>query len=220
LVYFSAAGLLLYILPFIFARRRPDLLFWGLWLDGTIGVVAFLDFTRHTNHLGWIRYTLLAGPAVYALIPALVAQLPRVPWISFVRHAVPAALAIACAVALPNAYKSPVTDPRTIADQLRPMLDHDDLLIFVGTGDSQWWANGQCLLFSRYLKPIPCPVVILHSPADDPSVLNRITQSRRIYAFTLGEDATQFIPGTTTTSITKIPGQGRVWILTPARPSI
>lgn len=207
-IYVCACGALLYILPLIVLRRRSDLLMWILWMLGVIGVVAALDFTRDTHHLGLIRYTLLAGPAVYVLIPGLACGLKRLAWL---RHGVPAIAALYCLWALPDAYRSPITDPQIIAKELQSAAGSQDLLLFIGTGKNEWWAGGQCLLFSRYLGPTPCPIAVLSGPAGD-DVTHRAAASGRIFAFTLGENPADYIRGIFPQGVTKFRGQGCLWV--------
>jgi uncharacterized membrane protein len=206
-VYICYAGVALYILPLIALRLRPDLLIWILWMFGVIGVIAALDFSRDTHHLGLIRYTLLAGPAVYVLIPALVSQLP--PWL---RHAVPAIAGVYCLWALPHTYQSAVADPKVIAAQVQSAARPQDLLLFISTGKNEWWAGGQCMVFSRYLKLPQCPVALLNAPAGA-EVTDRALASHRVFGFTVAENPADFVHGIFPQDMVKFPGQGKVWIL-------
>ncbi len=206
-LYVCYAGAALYILPLLWLRHKPELLIWILWMFGVIGVVAALDFSRDTHHLGLIRYTLLAGPAVYVLIPALVSK--RGPWL---RHSVPAVAAIYCLWALPYAYRSAVTDPKIIASQLQSVTQSNDLLLFISTGKNEWWAGGQCMVFSRYLKPPPCPVALLNAPAGG-EVTARALASPHIFAVTVRENPADFVRGISPQTMSKFPGQGEVWVL-------
>jgi uncharacterized membrane protein len=206
-LYICYAGAALYILPLIALRRRPDLLIWILWMLGVIGVIAMLDFSRDTHHLGLIRYTLLAGPAVYVLIPALVSRLR--PWL---RHSVPVIAAFYCLWALPYAYRSAVTDPKIIAAELQSASQSQDLMLFISTGKNEWWAGGQCMVFSRYLQPPKCPVALLSAPAGA-EVTTRALASPHVFAFTVNENPTYFVHGLFTQTTAKFPGQGRVWVL-------
>jgi uncharacterized membrane protein len=203
-------GVLLYFLPLFLLRRRGDLWFWMLWIVGVIGLVATLDLTRGTHHLGIVRYTLLAGPAIYGLIPLLSAGIKRWAWL---RHGIPAMAALYCLVGLPHAYESDIADPRSIVARLHSMLGPRDLLVFISMGNNQWWARGQYLLFSRYIEPESCPAVILDAPAGV-EVTRRALASDHIVAFTLGENPADFILGLHPLGAAKFPGQGTVWILT------
>ena len=66
----SAIAAVLYILPWLLYRKRPDLLLWGLWLPINIFSLAAGRFdAHHTFSLEIDRYTFPASIAIYALIP-------------------------------------------------------------------------------------------------------------------------------------------------------
>ncbi|HEY1923301.1 MAG TPA: glycosyltransferase family 39 protein [Tepidisphaeraceae bacterium] len=206
-LYICYIGAALYLLPLIALRRRPDLLLWICWMFGVIGVIAAFDFSRDTHHLGLIRYTLLAGPAVYVLIPAIVSRFR--PWL---RHSVPAIAAIYCLWALPHAYQFAVTDPKAIVAEVQSATRPNDLLLFISTGKNEWWAGGQCMLFSRYLNPQTCPVALLNAPAG-PEVTTRALASPRVIGFTVNENPADYVHGLFPQTTAKFPGQGQVWVL-------
>jgi hypothetical protein len=202
---------ILYILPLVLYRHRPDLLLWGLWLSCTAGAVLALDLAHQTDHLEYIRYTLLAGPAVFALVAAVTSGLKRQKWISI---ALPITTAIAAAMGLPTAYQSWVDDPRTIPKYLRPQLGPDDFLVFIATGDLKWEAGAKYMILSRYLRPIPCPIALLDGPASQ-EVLTTATHSHRIFVCMATENFTDFLPHTKCLSGRMYIGQGLVWVLEP-----
>jgi 4-amino-4-deoxy-L-arabinose transferase-like glycosyltransferase len=202
---------ILYVLPFVLCRRRPDLLLWGLWLPCTASVVLALDLMNQTAHLEYIRYTLLAGPAVFALIPAITSGLKRQKWIAI---ALPATAAIAAAMGMPAAYQTWIDDPRIIANYLRPQVRPNDFLVFIATGDSKWESGAKYMILSRYLRPIPCPIALLDGPANQ-GVLTTAKHSRRIFVCMATENFTDFLPHTKSLSGRMYIGQGLVWVLEP-----
>ena len=165
---FAAAGAVLYFAPL--AGRR--LAFWGLWLCAAVGLPAALDVLRGTTHLNYVRYVLLAGPAVFALVPtALAAAAARWRRFGWAAHAVPAVAVVACVAALPDPYQVDRAAPAEVVAALVPPLSPADLLVFASTPREAQFAGGQYLLFDRYLDRVPCPVVFLTGPAPAP-VLN------------------------------------------------
>lgn len=69
----AALGAVLFLVPpFLFRGRRHLELPW-LWLVGTAGFLTVLDLARSSSTLVYVRYTLLAAPAVCLLIPGMVA---------------------------------------------------------------------------------------------------------------------------------------------------
>jgi hypothetical protein len=56
-------------LPIVYLlKRRRDMLLWILWVSAIVGFLAFMDIFRHNNYLQYLRYSILAGPAVYAMV--------------------------------------------------------------------------------------------------------------------------------------------------------
>jgi uncharacterized membrane protein len=208
-IYFCAAGAIIYVLPLLMLRHRPDLLIWIACMFGVIGIVALLDFARDTRHLGWIRYTLLAGPAVYVLIPAMAAGIKHLAWL---RHGIPAVAVLYCLWALPGAYRSGFTDPKIVAAQLQSEVQKQDILLFISTGKNEWWGGGQCLVIARYLRSAPNAVALLNSPAGG-EVTTRALASPHIFAFSLRENPADFVHGIEPQSVIGYPGLGRLWVL-------
>src|SRR5439155_18880793 len=50
------------------ARHRREAALWVMWLGGVLGAVAALDLARQTLHLTFVRYVLLASPALCILL--------------------------------------------------------------------------------------------------------------------------------------------------------
>ena len=182
---FAVAGAVLYAVPLLLAGRsrsdRAGLTFWAAWLLAVVGLVTALDLARGTTHLFYVRYVILAGPAVCALLPTvLAAAVPGRPWV----------VAAACAAAVGGcllAVADTVDDPdRSPPAELRaaigPPLSADDLLLFTAPPRYAQFAGAHYLLFDRYLGPIPCPVVVLTRPAS-PAVMDRLRRSRRAWVF-------------------------------------
>jgi hypothetical protein len=122
----AAIGTAVYLAPLLLLRFRkaPSILLWELWLIATIAVVCGLDFTRRTNHLYFIRYTILAGPAVYALIP-LVSRFFGI-WPCNLAGSI---AVLACLLKLPAVYSPNPADPRRIVSDFVIMPTSKDLLI-------------------------------------------------------------------------------------------
>jgi hypothetical protein len=207
----SMAMAVLYLLPIAMLAQRRELLFWWLWLVGTIGVVAALDVSRQSDHLEYVRYFILAGPAVYALIPALFTKLGNIRWPG---HLVPAAAAVMCALVVPDTYKTWITDPHEIISEFASKATRQDLFVFCANPENAWTAGAQYMAIERYLRPIPCPVVVLHERASD-LVKNRALASRRNIVFTNSENAFDFLPLMKVTGAVAYPGRGCLWVLEP-----
>jgi hypothetical protein len=66
-----AAIALLAPIAYLIAGRRDDLLIGWCWLWGAIGLIAAMDAIRSLTQLVFIRYTILASPALYALLATM-----------------------------------------------------------------------------------------------------------------------------------------------------
>lgn len=156
---------LLYVLPGLMLRRRRDLLLWWIWLVGYVLILAASDLARGARGLEWIRYTLVASPAVYALAAAMLADAR-----GWGRHVVPAVLAIACVAALPAAYEPRKADWRRMAHFFASRASENDLILVQSAGADDWRAR--CLyLCLRFYAPRPLLPVAFVSQADDRMLL-------------------------------------------------
>jgi hypothetical protein len=188
----------------IFSKSNQSARLWGFWLIGTIAVIALLDLTRQTNHLFFIRYILLAGPAVCALIPCLLARWP------VVMHFICAVTVVACCCSLPTLLKAPADDVHQI---LFPAPGPQDLLLIAASPDHRHACEDELLCISRYLPQPSCPVAMLTQPADN-NLIARARQSRLIFLVTETTDYQHYLPGSTPLSPMRAYHRfGNVWIL-------
>jgi len=147
-------------------RRNSTLMLWSLWIIGTISVVAALDLTRGTDHLLYIRYTILASPAVCAVLPSLFASAGR--WRSLL-HLTAGLAVIGCVMNLPDVYNHDDVDPRRITDdfkQFNTVPNSNDLLVFAAAPEDVPKLQIELFMLTRYLRPLGCPLVILTHPPD------------------------------------------------------
>ena len=150
-------------LPLIRLYYRRDLLLWVLWALGTIGFVAAMDLARQTTLVGYPRYTLLASPAVYAVIAAF--DWPRRHWI---RDAVAvSAIGLLAVVAIQRTIDGVPAkeDWRKLADNLDNFAGPDDLLVFYNR--DPWVSSGTWYMGYKYYAPDSHrPWLILQGRAD------------------------------------------------------
>jgi uncharacterized membrane protein len=155
-------GSVLLLTPLLLLRGRRDLLLWILWAGGVIGVVAVLDVILQTWQLMLIRYTLLAGPAIYAIL-VIVLPANRL----FARHAVSAAVALGCAMALPGAYTRPQADYRPLASYLAQHVAPGEVLVFYRSNDAAWYGRVLYLGVAHYTGPREWSFVVLDEPPNE-----------------------------------------------------
>lgn len=150
------------------ARRRSDLLLWCLWFALSVGVVALLDLTRSTRHLHFIRYAMLASPAVYAILATLTARV-REP---AARHALPVMALLICAITLPHAriamWKA---NWRDLAKSAQASLRPGDVLLIAG--DDPMYARCAYLCMSHYMSK-PGPPFALVTGRADPALVAQL----------------------------------------------
>ena len=148
-----------FLLPLIWLHRRRDLLVWYLWVAGVLLPLVALDLSRSSMHLAFPRYTLLAGPGVFAVIGAACAK-SKGAW----KHIVPALVAIACIAVLPESLREPGSkkDWQPIASFVADSMQPGDPLIITAPPDR---VPQVALYVSHYLGPLNRPVAILTRPA-------------------------------------------------------
>ncbi len=158
----GALASVLYVLPLllIVARRRADLLLWWLWLVGYVSFVTLSDLLRGGRALELIRYTLAASPAAYVLAAAMLSD-ARPRW---QRHAVPAALALACLAALPAAYVRMKADWRGLARFFESRATQDDVIVVSSGDENDWRARCMYVCLRHYARRPALPVVFLSKP--------------------------------------------------------
>ena len=146
-------GAVLYVLPFLLFRRRPGLLLCGLWLVCAAAMPAAIDLFHQTSQIDAIKYTLLASPAVYLMLPMLLKS-PH--WIGIV--------ALACAaVALPDAHHDSEDPWRAIAADVNKIPPRQPLIIDGGSWGN-WYGGMLFMGTQRYARQMPRATLILDQP--------------------------------------------------------
>jgi len=143
--------------------RRPDALLWSLWLIGIVGSMVLVDVLRHAVFLYYLRYTILASPALYALVARF-----SWPWTQRLKHwpvaAVLVVLATLVVVRIHQGVPSKgnwrqfaqIVDATVPPDAL-VVVYHDDPLVAPGL----WY-----LAMRYYLPDSHRPWLLLRGPAD------------------------------------------------------
>lgn len=147
-----------FLAPLLWLRRRPDLLVWYLWVIGVVAPLLVLDLSRSSMHLAFPRYTLLAGPGIFAVIGAGFARF-RGAW----RHAPPAMVALACAAMLPAVLRQAASKPdwQPIATIAAQSMHPGEALVVTAPPDR---AALVYLYVSHFVGPVDRPVAIVTAP--------------------------------------------------------
>jgi len=158
----------LYVLPLLVWKRQPTVALWWLWLVGTIAPVALLDFSQKTMHLAYIRYVLLAAPAVYALLAT------SGDWLSLrgaFKCVIPIAGIIWCLIALPFHAYHPEWRPdwRGAFAMINNGINPGEVVCCVAPADQTIWdPDGVYIELNYYLRPLPQTVMLVRDPPLSP----------------------------------------------------
>jgi uncharacterized membrane protein len=188
-----AAGLLVYAAAAGLLWRRRLLPMWVLWFTAIVGLLAALDFARSTKHLEFIRYALLASPAVYVVAGELWIRPPK---LAFVGHFVPTLIVLFCLIHLPRAYDTQKADYRAAAAALAASAQHGEPIVFAGPSET-FAPQVLYLTISHYISQPPSgPVMLIDSPAP-PTVMGSLRRWNRVWLVADPEvtDAERWLPG-------------------------
>jgi hypothetical protein len=155
LIYASAVVLLI---PLWFVSRRPKMLIWVLWFWATVAAMTVLELVRSTRHLEFLRYTLLAAPALYVMLADLVPGTSRL--FVLLRSIVPPVVAVCCALSLPATYYPWKSDYRQVARFLDQRISAGEPVIFSTSGTSPDYGASFFMGVAHYARSYPWPIVI------------------------------------------------------------
>jgi hypothetical protein len=160
----ATMGATLFIVPLFFLRRRPDLLLWTLWLWLSMLPLLLADLIRDTKHLYHIRYSLAAGPAVFALLAGLLRHVPQVS----LRFAIPAVSILGCILSIGSAYEEPRLDYDDLARFIDQRIQPGEAVV-IYDAPNRWVGNALFLTVTGESRTYPWPMVMLDqipAPAD------------------------------------------------------
>jgi hypothetical protein len=194
---FRYLGALMWIVPLVLIvvsrRGRADLLLWYLWLLAAVAMPLSLDFAQDKQHLHWLRFTILAAPALYVLAAA-VARRARAP---AMRHVVPAIAVLIClwsTVRHQQPYRSTKPHYREMAAVIDRNYQPGDALLIVLPGGPDYRAYYQYLALAHYLQRIPSPAAVLTGSYGN--VVSHLRDGRRIWLVLMREgDKPGILPG-------------------------
>jgi hypothetical protein len=201
------AGVMIYAAAAITLRRRPDVLLWAIWLPAVVALPLAIDLARNTWGLAMIRYTLVAGPAVYCLLAIIgLAWVPRSRW---VRHAVPLAVVLSCLAALPHVYTPWRPDWRTLGRQLAARAGPDDAIVYASDSDPVFLPTVYFLCTSHYANPTRATVFLLDRPADA-QLRDKLRGYRHVWLVTDGSEPGALDPDAAIESMKTVPLTGAI----------
>jgi uncharacterized membrane protein len=192
---------------------RPRLLLPFLWLISTGLFLGGLDLARHTSHLGFPRYILLASLGLYLLIPAVLAK-----W-KWPMHIISALLVIGCLLAAPAYYEVGKQDWRSAGALVHQNVRPTETVVFA-TGDESWWASAIYIGIGHYDFSPNRPTLILDAPPNQAN-LKYLNSLPRFWLISNGlSDPTRYFPGCHARLIQSF-GMATLWEIVPAgRPAL
>lgn len=178
----SAATVIL-VLPFLLLRRRPALLLPALWAMAWVSFPAAIDLSQQTVHLKYIRYVVAGAPGVFLVAAGLLWQ-PR----GWLRHAVPAALALHCLVSLNWTYSTQKVEWERLALDAGRLVQDDDVIVYHTPPARLYWLSGVMhTAVDHYAPHIRPDVVYLTGPAPK-TLLARLAAKHAVWLATQLDD--------------------------------
>ncbi len=188
----AAGAVVICLLPWLLIRRRRDLFLWAMWLPAVILPTLLIDLLSGTWALFLMRYSLLAGPAVYAILGSVGNQLRM----ALLRHAIPALAALSCLLAIPDAYHTSKTDWRNFGGYLGSHIAPGDVVVFATKHEPIHEPTFYFLCASHYAGRLSNPVSLLNRTADT-ALLHQLRGYRRVWIVTDVSAPEQILPGAT-----------------------
>ncbi|MGA3067149.1 MAG: glycosyltransferase family 39 protein, partial [Tepidisphaeraceae bacterium] len=164
LIVATIAAAMIIPLPIFYAiTRRKDMLIWILWLFAIVGFLACMDIFRRANFLQYLRYSILASPAVFAMVAAFSFPARR-------RQIRPVALIALTASAYLAATRAivgvpPKGDWRQLADLVQSYVPQNEVLAIYY--HDPFVTPGMWYMAMHYYQPESNrPWLLLRQPAD------------------------------------------------------
>jgi len=185
------------IIPVLLLRRRPQLLLWIAWFWSTVAAIAAMEQLRTTRHLQFLRYTLLATPALYAMLAEIVPPAPP-RMFAWLRQLVPGTVVLCCVLSLPAAYYPWKPDYRELAQFLDRAHETGAPVIFCSSAGSSTGGAEMYIGASHYARSYPWPFVMVETrPSDDLLAQLRKFPTVIVIAAPSGLMASDLFPGAT-----------------------
>jgi uncharacterized membrane protein len=180
----AALGILLVPAALLVAKgpqKRRDALLWSLWFVAASLPTLCVDLARGSLRLNVLRFTILASPAIYALLADLTSRL-RPPAL---RHLLPATALLSCALATPLAYDhSALPDWRRVASKIAAVARPGDLIVIAPTTSDADVCHMWAMLATHYLSPMPGPLMILTAPHDSATLWRTFADHKSVTVIT------------------------------------
>jgi len=189
------------LLPFLLMWWRKDLCLWSFWLLGTLDMIVVADLAGGTVMANFPRYSLLATPALLAMVVGTACRSRVGRWI------IPAAFIGVCLIHLPDTYNAnftalPTPPYRQIGQWIDAHSRPGDMLVLSHAPDGCHPPGLELRYFygmvSHYInegRSMPGPVLLLEGKSHDLPL--RLRGQARIWIISGDDVATpqEVIPG-------------------------
>jgi hypothetical protein len=204
----GAVGAVAFVLAMLLPLRRREMLLWGLWLLLTILPIVVLDCVRRTAHLDFLRYTLLASPALYAMVACATAT-SKTRWM---RHVPPLLVALSCIMALEAAYRTWwKANWRELAYAIDKHARVGDVIVFCREPTRETYPNSAYVHTSYYRRTPQGPIVLLGIPPDE-NLLSQLRHAGGVLGVNLNNGfSPDALPGARLQWLAFEPGAGSLW---------
>jgi 4-amino-4-deoxy-L-arabinose transferase-like glycosyltransferase len=157
----AAPAAIVYVLPVVLMRQRPELLVWWFWVMGVMVPLGVRDAAHHTMMLSFAKYTFSASFAICALV-AIPVMRGRWKWV------VPGAMLASVMVASVQRWQAgppPQGDWRGLALTIDRTAGENDPVVFAA--DPFWGSPAFSYLAMAHYAPVSHrPIMMLNAPAD------------------------------------------------------
>jgi 4-amino-4-deoxy-L-arabinose transferase-like glycosyltransferase len=213
----TAAAAVIYLLPWLLLRRKPEILLPALWLISCVAMMTALDLSRGTLQLSWVKYTIFGAPALYLILPMIGGS-------GWLGRTVALAAVLYCVQALPQAYQSLSSEPdyRRLAADVDRLSSGDEPILFAGSGWGEWYTADLYMGVQRYARILPTSVALLQSPVPPPLLAELARQAggrKLLLVEWTNHPLTDLLPGWKVDSVIQYTFAARLFVLTPPPPN-
>ncbi len=206
-------ALLVYVTPFLFWRRRPEALFWSIWIVTMPVTLAVAGLVNGNFILAIDRFWFVVSPAVFAI---LATPLP----LRFAGSVPPVALMCAAFVGIDRSLLGPDPTPdwKTVAKLIDESVRPRDVVAIVGHYSAE--PDYDFFVLEHYRGGWTNPVILLSTPPSH-DLLRQLASGPPLVVVGLDPsgDTAQFFPGWQTGRIRGAGNGNSIWTVFPQLPS-
>lgn len=155
-------SIVIFVLPWLLLRQNLKILLWLLLAESIVVAVFGFDLFRSTKTLADIRHVIAAAVGLCVLIPLIVERFP-----AWIRHGVPAAVALACLGAMGSRLQPDQVTFKDIAGWAGDDRYAAEPVLFYANPERTWRSDVNYLAISQFTNTFPRPIFRADRPLDD-----------------------------------------------------